>query len=478
MERITDKKWFYIVCFLLFFSATLFIFPLADDWYYKTAPHIAFDIAELLPAKSFWRPLDALFGFVMGLVPKLFPYLNRAVVVLGHVINVYILKEILICLKVRHRTRNLALCFTMFSSGVYAAVISPDALNQVYSLLFGLLALLLYLKKQRTWVYILLSAVSVFWKESGIVWICLVPFIDIMLSVKSIRALYSEKKIRNRILKAVGIAFAFVIIYFTARFALYGEIRLGSSGGKYALSLFSVQTLVNLVNIFGNALAGIDTVALFAEPANYILVALTALLSLVFIIFLFLAFLRCLKQKHNRIPLITLIISMIVVSAPHIIMGQAGEMHVYPTVFMTALLIGFIFDSVSLPKKQICAAFLCIFLAFGISGAHKLTAIYGYSEATRELTQQMYGLYDPSKSLLIISADEAKGYSIYSQPAIYGAYYGDSLRPCYGWEELDIDFKKTNGTEDLEACIRDNESAYDVIWVVSDDKITVVEEDA
>lgn len=478
MKRITDKKRFYLICFLLFFSVTLFIFPLADDWYYKTAPHVVFDVAELLPAKSFWRPFDATFGFVMGLIPKLFPYLNRAVVILGHVVSVYILKEILICLNVRHRTRNLALCFTMFSSGVYAAVISPDALNQVYSLLFGLLALLLYLKKRRTWGYIILCAVSVFWKESGIVWICVVPFIDIMLSVKTPKELFSVKNTRKRILKAAGIALAFVIIYFTARFALYGEIRLGSSGGKYALSFFSAQTLVNLVNIFGNALAGIDTVALFTEPANYILVALTALLSLVFIVFLFHAFLRSLKHRRNRITLITLIISMIAVSAPHIIMGQAGEMHVYPTVFMAALLIGYIFDSVSLEKKQICAAFLCIFVAFGISGAHKLTAVYGYSEATRELTQQMQELYNPSKSLLIISADEKKGYSIYSQPAIYGAYYGDSLRPYYSWKELDIDFKKTNGTEDLEACIRDNESAYDVIWVVSDDKITVVKEDA
>ncbi len=478
MKRTTDRYWFYIICFILFFSATLFISPLADDWYYKTAPHISFDITGLLPAKSFWRPLDSLFGFLMGRIPAFFPYLNRACVIFGHITSVYILKEILICLNIRHRVRNFCVIFAMFSSGIYAAVISPDALNQVFSLMFGLLALLLFMKNRKTWVYVALSAISVFWKESGIVWICVVPFIDIMLSVNSLKELYGKRSIRRRILKACAISVAFVIIYFTARFSLYGEIRLGSSGGKYALSFFSAQTVINLVNIFGNAFAGIDTVALFTAPRNYVLLAVTAILSLIFIVSLLLAFIISVDNKNNRIPLLTFILSTVIISAPHIIMGQAGEMHVYPTVFMAALLIGFLVNSVSIPKRRICAAFLSVFLAFGISGVHKLAAIYDYSEATRTLTLQMYELYDPSKSLLIISADEKEGYSIYSQSAIYGTYYGDSLRPHFDWEELNIDFKKTNGKEELEACIKDNKTVYDVIWVVSDDKITFIKENA
>lgn len=502
MKKVIQKN-FYLICFLLFVGLTLTISPLGDDWYYKTAPNIHFTLQDLLPARSFWRPFDAVFGMITGFVPRLFPYINRICVIFGHILNVYLLKKILELLNIKNTRRSkaaedstnsgqiaensekmgrftlhplsFAILFAMFSSSVYATVLSPDALNQVFSLLFGLLGIYLYLKDQNTVKYIIMSAISLFWKESGIVWICIIPFIDIMFSVKRIKDLYKDRSVLKRIIKSAVIAVLFVIIYFTARFTLFGAITLGSSGGKHALSFFSPKTVKNFINIFANALSGLDTIALFVKPVNYILLGITALLSVIFAVIVLWAFISKIKNKEDMLPLFTMIVTALVTTLPHVIMGQAGEMHVYPTVFMIAAVFAFLFKKVKISGKALCAGMLSIFIAFGISGVHKLVAIYEYSNCVKELTEEMHEIYDPDKSLLVISADQKSGYSVYSQSAAYGSYYGYSLKPYYGWKELKLEHEVTKGQEELDECIEMNRDKYDVIWVISDDRITVVD---
>ena len=141
-KRINDnaafRVWFYIGVFLILFSLTFSISPLSDDWYYVTAPNPDFQLADLLPTQTFWRPFDVLFGAMMGKFPALFPYLNRAVIILGHVINAVLLDAILKRINIHRTWRCFSVCLFLFSSATWAVTVSPDAMNQAFSLLFGL----------------------------------------------------------------------------------------------------------------------------------------------------------------------------------------------------------------------------------------------------------------------------------------------------------------------------------------------------
>ena len=88
------KVLFYTIAFVVIYLLVFSISPLSDDWYYLTAPNPDFTPADLLPDNQFWRPFDAIFGGLMGLMPQLFPALNRAVVVLGHILSVALVGEI------------------------------------------------------------------------------------------------------------------------------------------------------------------------------------------------------------------------------------------------------------------------------------------------------------------------------------------------------------------------------------------------
>lgn len=43
-----------------------FILPVYDDFYYLSSPHKMMDVESFLPNGSFWRPIDALWGIMMG----------------------------------------------------------------------------------------------------------------------------------------------------------------------------------------------------------------------------------------------------------------------------------------------------------------------------------------------------------------------------------------------------------------------------
>ncbi len=470
----TKRKLFYILSFGILLFATLFLSPLSDDWYYNTAPNLYATFADLLPKKAFWRPFDVAYGYLMGLCPVLFPVLNRALLIISHVVSVYLLKNILELLNIKRPIVQFCTLYAMFSSAIYATIASPDALNQSFSLLFGMIGMYLYFKDHNKLGYAICAVISVFWKESGIMWLVCIPFTEVLLSAESIKEVFTVKEKRRQTVKSIIIAAVLAIAYFAARFILQGSVSLGSTG-KYSLSVFSFSTIKNFVNIFVNAMTGIDTVALFASPRNYLLVGLTALLSAVFLLIMLYACIRVIKQKKYILGLLAVIVNVALISLPHIVMESAGEMHTYPTLFAISIAYAYILDKAEINKKVFICGTLCIFVAFGITGAHKLIALYDYSDRTEAITEEMLELYDDAEdSLLVISVNEKVGYSVFSQSAIAGSHYGYSMKPHFGWVDLDIKCKKAKNLEAAEELVDELGSDYDKVWIVEKDKIEVI----
>lgn len=463
------KVIFYIAVFIGFYSIVCSISPLSDDWYYLTGPNPSFQLADLLPGDSFWRPFDALFGAFMGLFAELFPALNRAVVVLAHVLNAVLLSSITRKMGMELRWRRFTVCFFLFSSAVWAVTVSPDALNQAYSVLFGLVAIWLHLKKGG-YYYILFCLIALFWKESGVSWFFVIPILDAFLNGKTWNDFRKNSQLVKRFFKQVSFSFLTIIAYFAARFALYGQIALGESGGTYSLSLLSFSTVKNAVLLFASAATGVDSLALFGAERSLALVAITVVLSMVFVVAWLVCAINLLFKKKKVFPFLCILVCVLGLAFPLMILGSAGEMHAYPVLCGMSMLFGFGLSQSGANVKKMLVPILCLFIAFGISSAHKLLSVYDYSDRTKQLTQSIMENYDtPEGRALFVVVDDWTGYSVFDQSAIMGTYKGYSVRQYFDWVEVEHEQYAAESEEDADAYIEAHADEYDKVFIIEDE---------
>lgn len=461
------KVLLYGAVFLLLNIIVYPISPMFDDWYYDTAPNPDFQLAQLLPGEAFWRPLDVLFGAFLGLCPKLFPVLNRAVVIFAHVANAYLLSAIAEKLEIKQSMRRFGICFFLFSSSIWAVVTSPDALNQAYSAFFGLLALYLYAKRGG-FSYIPLCMVALLWKESGVSWFFVIPVYEVLVNCKTWDAFFKSKERILRAVKQVALSLLMVAVYFAVRFVLYGEIALGSSeGGTYKLSLLSFSAVKNMVLLLASASTGVDSMALLGVEKSLLLAGVTLLLSGVFLAACAYGMIRMIRGKNHFFGLLLLVICVLGLAFPLVILGNAGEMHAYPVLCGMTLVFCFVLDRSNLSVKQLCVPVVCLFLAFGISSAHKLEAIYDYSDRTKALTESIRAQYEMTEeTTLFVVVDDWKGYSVFTQSASMGTCCGLSMRPYYGWAQLQHESWYAASEEEAQAYIGEFGGQYSQIFII------------
>lgn len=462
---------FYAIVFIAIFILVYPICPLYDDWYYATAPNPSFTASELLPGSTFWRPFDVLFGAFMAFIPSLFPALNRAVVILSHIVNAALIGSILTKLGVDKKWRIFGICYFLFSSATWAVTTSPDALNQSFSVLFGLIAIYLHLKKGGYW-FLFWCSIALLTKESGVSWFFVIVILDAILSESSLVAFFKNRKLLKRAVIQTLLSVALIGVYFAVRFSLYGSITLGGGSGRYDISLLSFSTIKNFVLLFASAASGVDSIALLSNTPSLPLAALTLILSLVFLAVILICTIKMLRGKKDLFSLSGLLLIMLGLAAPMTILGNAGEMHAYPVLCAAALLFAFCLDRAQVGKKQLIAALLCIFVSFAISSAHKLITIYDFSDRTITLTENLREQYtDPSESVLFVELDAVEGYSIFNQTALKGSSYGLSLRPYYSWAKLDHSKYLAKSKEDALLYIETNEQNFDCIFIVQGETV-------
>ena len=195
-------------------------------------------------------------------------------------------------------------------------------------------------------------------------------------------------------------------------------------------------------------------------------------LSLVFLGVLFGGVISIIIKKQHIFPMLGIAVCALGLAFPTIIIGRASEMNAYPVLCAVAVLFGYCLDRGQVSKKKMAIAGICIFLAFSISSAHKLVAVYDYSERTQQLTENIMQYYGtPADKVLFVEMDHRVGYSVFNQPALSGTFYGMSVRQYYAWEEVHHTKYSAKSEEDAVKYIEANKNKYDRIFVVRGESV-------
>lgn len=476
----SDKKVlaFFILSLLFWIAVTVPLGAFGDDWYYKTTPNVRFEFSQLLPdGTAFWRPLDVLFGALLGLCPNLFPLLNHVLVAFGHVLGCVFLYFIL---KDHFQMKALpiygALLIFMFGSGNFAAVASVDSLNQVWSSTFGIAAFLFYIKRYNGGsflnliMYYLFCILSLFTKESGIMWGFLIPVLCILPEICSFGDIFGKHKFVR-----YEIAFAVIcVLYFAARIGLSRQGAVADA--DYSVSLSVAGIFRGFAMMIAGSVVSVDTVALFVRPQDMALVSLTVILNIPWMITMVSLFIRKLCDKKKVLSFLILLLCSLAAMLPNAV-TTVGEMHCYVFTFFLSLIVAMMLENSEalLEVKVAFVASLCMFLvSCGFVGVHKWKCLDESAKNSYTVLNQIQERYadkEPPENVLVVCVlDGDEGYSIYSQPVANGSYYGFASKSLWDWEyPKRIKAVYVNSTLEANEYVLRQElpDGYDAEWVVN-----------
>lgn len=400
------------------------LLPFHDDWTYLTAPNPGFVWRDLLPGAAFWRPFDALWGGLLGRMPWMFPWANRIVIVLGHIICVYMVARIVDELREERRGSFAAVGFFALSSGIAAVLVNTDSLNLVWSCVWGCVGTLALIRGRSLFLVFVCYVVSVLCKESGLSWLAVGPLL-----------VYAKDFDWRRLMKLACLGACVFAVYLCARFALQGDISLGN-GGDYALTLSPKTIGVNLSILAGLSLSGVDALAFVSH--RYFLFGATAVLSAV----AWCAFASCANLGRGKSAALRMFVCAAVIlafAAPHCLFKNhhPAEMHFYPVVLGGALALALVPMS---ECKRIPFGLAIVLMAtvFAIGWWDKMTTIYVTSARAEALFEKIksevkdFGM--PSEYVIKADPDGVR-YSVFSQSPAWCLDHGRALRCLNGWRE-------------------------------------------
>lgn len=321
--------------------------PTFDDWTYYTVPQtVPLTLRSLLPDGNYWRPFDVLFGHLLALDYRLFPTLNHLFILLGHILNTFLVYRILQWLKVSKLSCNLSVVFFYLSSGTLGTVLNIDSLNQIYSLLWGLLALYSYISlsgHRRLVLWLLCSLLSVFAKESGYIWFVCPPFI-----------VWSTGKERiSRITRHLVCAGLLFVFYLVCRFMLTDTFHLEDN---VYMDFTVTRLLRNLGLLLAMTLYPVDYASLIHPAHRHLaVVAVTGLLPLPF---LWLLLRSCRWQK----PFAVLLFSFFAGAFVNL-MTVFTLMHCYAVLPFVAVMIALVCERIKNRRILILSASLYLLTA-------------------------------------------------------------------------------------------------------------------
>ena len=306
--------------------------PTFDDWTYYTVPQTEpLTFQSLLPDGNYWRPFDVLFGYLLGLNYRLFPFLNHLFILLGHIFNTWLVYRILQWFRVSTLSRNLSVVFFYLSSGTLGTVLNIDSLNQVYSLLWGLLAL-------KFMLWLLCALLSVFAKESGYIWFVCPPFI-----------VWSIGKERfNDVIKHLLCACLVFVLYLVSRFILTDSFHMEDN---VYMELTATGLLRNLALLLGMTFYPIDYASLIhPQHRHLVVVAITGVLPLPLLWLL-------LRSYRWQKPLVILLLSFFIGAFVNL-MTVFSVMHCYAVLPFVTLMIALLCERIKNKKVLIVSALL------------------------------------------------------------------------------------------------------------------------
>ena len=432
--------------------------PTFDDWTYYTVPQTEpLTLQNLLPDGNYWRPFDVFFGHLLGLDYRLFPFLNHLFILLGHILNTWLVYRILQWFRVSTLSRNLSVVFFYLSSGTLGTVLNIDSLNQVYSLLWGLLALYSYISLsgyRKLILWLLCSLLSVFAKESGYVWFFCPPFI-----------VWSMGKERfNRALKHLLCGCSLFVLYLVCRFLLTDKFHLENN----AYMIFTAKQLLrNLGVLLGMSFYPIDYASLIHPQHRYLaVVAVTGLLPLPFIWLL-------LRSYRLQKPLVILLLSIFAGAFVNL-MTVFTLMHCYAVLPFVAVMIALLCERIKNKRARILSALLYLLTAAFTLFHHGYASWLSGKMGERMAKSIVSQCNRPVNKVMLIHLDkgETKYSSFWVIPfEAFGWGYSVRQQTGYQWPKTILNEEITDKRQLKSLLPKAEEAGCDGVWYAEGEQV-------
>jgi len=449
----------YAVCVLL---------PTHDDWTYLTTPYYGdpFSFERILPAGSYWRPFDALFGSILGLNFHLFPILNHLCIYAGHLCCVVLVFLI---------TRQLGFCsVACYVASIYffvcpamlGSVLTVDSLNQIYSNLWGLLATYIYLTRRQIVISLLLIAVAALCKENGLAWAVVPPIISFVLQKLPLRKAALH----------IGYGVLLAMIYMVVRFLLTNDAN--EINDEY-LTQTPMGRLKDLLTFIGLSWVCVDYVSIVHAPSrNLVFLLVTLVLSTPFMTYLWSAIFCKRISRESAKQLLALLACWVILSLPHLITLFAS-MHGYASLGMSAIIVGW------LANKTVNRRLLLTFFSFYIvsallTDAHHWQKAYQSGLIGREMAMQVIEQTrrEPRHVMVVNMADNLPKYSMFCVIPYDAFGWGLSVEHYSDHKiQPSIDFfEEVEDKSELPKLIHQaGRRGMDAVWIVEKASVTVKE---
>ena len=462
----------YILLSLPFFLLLVcMLLPTFDDWTYMTTPYFGdwFSAERVLPNQNYWRPFDALFGSVLGLNYHLFPVLNHVVIVIGHLFSAILVYLIARRLAFSRLSLFITTLFFYLSPSMLGAVLGIDSINQIYSHLWGLLALYLYLTTDGKWyrhgLMALCVLIATWCKENGLAWSVIPPLFAYGLSGR-----LGKQMSRRQLLHGWMLSMAIVVVYMTLRVAFrYADIA--DADNEYLQSTLD-EKMKDVLTFVGMPWIPVDYVSVVHAPnRNMWIAAATLMLGLPFIGVLLVRG----RKVFSRFSFWTLLGCWVICASPHLL-TLFSSMHAYAGLSMAALMAGMAADEVR-SRKLLKLTFVAWLLVVLFIDYHHWVKSYHSGLTGRKMSLQAVQSTPGAKQrvyILIIDHGETKYSSFCVIPSDAFAWgYSVPHYTGYQWPEEVSDTVISSHEKALcpakaaEAYAR----GYDWVWIVEGDSV-------
>ena len=472
-QQFLGSYWSIVMIILLMpllFDAALPILPTHDDWTSMTSP----DFSPFFTKEHFffygyhWRPFDTWIGYIAGRNPQLlFPAFNHTCVVIGHTLCALLVFQLLSTLRFNQFACNLSTLVFYFTPAAMATVLAVDSQNQVFSLIWSIIAFLCYvrLKKRKYVVWTLLIFMATLSKENGLMWAWICPILAFGFDRIDQKTLKKDLLIGT--LMMVGYALAIMVLP-----------KCITIHPDYMPEDFKI--VKNFIKFLFTTFITIDYIYILHQPhRNILLAALSFLLTVPFLYYLFA---RRIKQLCDK-QIICTLIALLIAVGPHLI-TVFSMMHTYAGLALLAVMTGYLLNSYEEGKRQaVSLSFLLFILSAVMIDIHLwqaslqsgLTGKKMAQEAIRKTGKPANRVY-----VIIIEDDYPKLSSFCVIPnEAFGWGLAAQHETNYAWPKeiqdttINRSPKAFSEAQSLAAQKRSG-NQYDCVWIVNHEHIDVI----
>jgi hypothetical protein len=415
---------FSLLFFVLYFIASNLL-PNGDDWGYLCMPQIYenFTVIELFPHQGHWRPIDVLLGWALGFYPKYYPEINHFLCCFAHVLIAFYIYRLIIVINGSFKISLLCSMFFLLHTNVFATTFSIDSVNQSLSLLFGIIAIYVFVKGAKKYffgselIWILLSIMS---KESGFIFFTATPIIGLILRLSpELRwkdfwvVLLSSKVLQGVLLTCVYFLFIFNFDIFSI---------LNTHDDRVFRDAF--------YNPFFGTCALVGRVLQLNLPLliNTNFSFFSVFLFIMSLPFYFFIIIEGVRSKMLFKPLsVILIFYILFYSLVHSFFKAITEMNSYPVICLFAILVGFLLSkSKSNLKLNIIVGLLFVCSIFNL--AYKFNLIRSLNTKGVSLVRKVMTGSNPKNVFILLIDPVSDGHDIYQKSPLVSIGGGHMMK--------------------------------------------------